>query len=264
MLFLDKKGKFMTMENSLIDVTHYSKELIQLHHDAVQVQVTYHQVWNDGFGARGWKLNSTIGDPTIIASTRDTGVKINTSVFIHDILDHFLSGFGVSGHRNEAMALAQLSKRTGSSPFADYKQMVTEDILDGQVNGETLFSFLPKKLRTLLPVNTKLSNKETLLFLQTTMGKIPLEDALIEHFFTLGRSGEDHAIKSWKKLGLDPKKQTDIGLALQNILNHVDKMAETEKVLTLEGSICINNTQCILSLKNKTLSKTIFTANVSS
>jgi len=59
-------------------------------------------------------------------------------VFIHDILDHFLSGFGVSGHRSEAMALIQLSKRTGS----DYEQLVTEDILNGRVNGEVLQSLL--------------------------------------------------------------------------------------------------------------------------
>ena len=61
-------------------------------------------------------MNATIGDPEIIASTRETGQRINTSAFVHDILDHFLSGFGVSGHRSEAMTLIQLSKRTGSDP----------------------------------------------------------------------------------------------------------------------------------------------------
>jgi len=61
-------------------------------------------------------VNATIGDPEIIASTRETGQRINTSAFVHDILDHFLSGFGVSGHRSEAMTLIQLSKRTGSDP----------------------------------------------------------------------------------------------------------------------------------------------------
>lgn len=248
--------------NSLLDVTSYPQNLLQIHQDTIQVQITYHQVWNDGFGARGWKLNSTIGDPTIIASTRNTGVKINTSVFIHDILDHFLSGFGVSGHRNEAMALTQLAKRTGSNPFADYKQMVIEDILDGQVNGETLLSFLPKDLCTLLPAKRMLSNKEIILFLQTTLGETALEEALIENFFILGRSGEKHAIKSWKKLGLDPKNQTAIGLALQNILNCVDQIAETEEVSMLNGYISINNNQCILNLQKKTLSKTVFTTDV--
>ena len=117
------------------NIMEYPKNLLQTDYGSVQVPVTYKKVWDDGFGARGWKVDATIGDPAIIASTRETGLRINTSVFIHDILDHFLSGFGVSGHRSEAMALIQLSKRTGSDPGSDYEQLGREDILNGIVNG---------------------------------------------------------------------------------------------------------------------------------
>jgi len=110
-------------QESFCSVEQYPQNLLRTDDDGVQVPVTYKKVWDDGFGARGWKVNATIGDPEIIASTRETGQRINTSVFIHDILDHFLSGFGVSGHRSEAMALIQLSKRTGSDPRPDYEQL---------------------------------------------------------------------------------------------------------------------------------------------
>ncbi len=103
--------KHIAEGSCLVDVEQYPQNLMLIHDDCVQIQVTYKKVWDDEFGARGWKLNATIGDPEIIASTRETGQKISTSAFIHDILDHFLSGFGVSGHGSEAMALIQLSKR---------------------------------------------------------------------------------------------------------------------------------------------------------
>ena len=249
-------------EKSYIDVEQYSKDLLQIHNDCVQVQATYKKMWSDGFGARGWKLNSTIGDPEIIASTRETGQRINTSVFIHDILDHFLSGFGVSGHRSEAMALIQLSKRTESDPRPDYEQMVKEDIINGRVNGESLVAFLPSELRILVPSNTEMTNKEIIAFLKESLGKKRLIELLVENFFTLGKAGEKHANNSWKKLGLNPKKGTEIGLALQEVLNEVDRVAEESSVENLDASITISNDKCIINLHDCSLSKCVFSANV--
>ena len=75
------------------------------HATEVRVPCLYRRTWQDGFGARGWKLAGTANDPEVIASTAATGERIPTSVFVHDILDHFLCGLGPSGHRNEAVAL---------------------------------------------------------------------------------------------------------------------------------------------------------------
>ena len=219
----------------------YPQNLLRTVDRSVQVPVTYRKVWDDGFGARGWKVDATIGDPTIIASTRETGQRINTSVFIHDILDHFLSGFGVSGHRSEAMALIQLSKRTGSDPRSDYEQLVREDILNGMVNGETLMDFLPADLLALLPENTAMTDKETMTYLREHLGEQRLINSLVENFFSLGKQGEKHADDSWKSLGLDIKKRTDIGLALQSLLGVIDKTAEEMGVEQLHGMISIDN-----------------------
>ena len=83
----------------------------------VRVSCLYRRTWQDGFGARGWKLAGTANDPEVIASTAATGERIPTSVFVHDILDHFLCGLGPSGHRNEAVALLQLAARTGDEDY---------------------------------------------------------------------------------------------------------------------------------------------------
>ncbi|HEB97490.1 MAG TPA: hypothetical protein ENI96_13790, partial [Sedimenticola thiotaurini] len=87
--------------------THHSRQ-------RMRIPVTYRDEWQDGFGARGWKLDASLMESTVISSTAYTGEKVPTSVLVHDILDHLLSGFGFSGHRNEAMAVVQLASRTGA------------------------------------------------------------------------------------------------------------------------------------------------------
>lgn len=249
-------------EGSILDVGRYPPAFLQIFDDCVRIQATYKKVWDDGFGARGWKLNVTIGDPEIIASTRETGPMINTSVFVHDILDHFLSGFGVSGHRSEAMALIQLSKRTGSDPRPDYEQMVKEDILKGRVNGEKFTTFLPAVLCSMLPSNTEMANKEIIVFLKKVLGENRLFELLVKNFFTRGKAGEIHAAESWRKLGLDPSKKTEIGLALQGLLNRVDSTAEETGAEMFEASITVNNKKSVLTVHDSSIPQSVYSANV--
>ncbi|MCA1806103.1 MAG: hypothetical protein LC646_12430, partial [Xanthomonadaceae bacterium] len=120
--------------------------------DAMQsIPVSYRREWQDGFGARGWKLDVSIDEPSVIAATAEHGMRVPTSVLVHDILDHHLCGFGIGGHRNEAMALLQLAARTGADPRVDFRQIVDEDLMQGHCNGEPLLAFLPDDLVALVP-----------------------------------------------------------------------------------------------------------------
>lgn len=242
-----------SVQESFRSVEQYPQNLLRMGDDGVQVPVTYKKVWDDGFGARGWKVNATIGDSEIIASTRETGQRINTSVFIHDILDHFLSGFGVSGHRSEAMALIQLSKRTGSAPGPDYEQLVREDILNGRVNGEKLMDLLPAELYVLIPEHSTMTDKETVVFLRERIGENRLKKSLVDHFFKLGKAGEAHADESWRTLGLDTKKRTVIGEALQSLLRVIDQAVEELGAEEVHGVISINNRYVTFTMPENSL-----------
>ncbi len=238
-----------SVQKSFHNVEQYPADLLQKVTGSVLVPVTYRKMWNDGFGVRGWKVNATIGDPEIIASTRETGQRINTSVFIHDILDHFLSGFGVSGHRSEAMALIQLSKRTGSNPGPDYEQLVREDILNGRVNGENFRGFLPADLCAMIPENSRMTDKETIAYLKERPGEKRLFKYLVDNFFKIGEAGESHADESWKKLGLDIHKRAEIGLALQALLEAIDQIVEELGIEKLRGYIRINNSHVSFTIQ---------------
>lgn len=258
----DTAGK--SKSDAFHDVEKYSSDFLRIIDGRVQVPVTYKKIWDDGFGARGWKVNATIGDPTIIASNRETGQRINTSVFIHDILDHFLSGFGVSGHRSEAMALVQLAKRTGSDPGSDYEQIIREDLIHGRINGESFNTFLSDRFITLLPKGNKMSDSEIMLFLNNEMGEPALVEALVDQFFTIGMRGEAHALTSYEKLGLDSCKRKQLGIALQELLQIVDEKAEESGVETLEALITVNNNECSFTINpvDSELSESIFYINV--
>lgn len=211
------------------------------------VPVTYKSEWDDGFGARGWKLNSGVQDPEIIASTSFPGTNIPTSVLIHDVLDHLVSGFGLSGHRNEAMALMQLHLRTGSDIRPDIEQMIEEDVLHGRVIGEPLDAFLPSDLLEHLPT-TSACGKQRMAILATKLGLNAVRTRLRDHFLELGTLGITRAKENWKNMGLDYSMRAAIGLCLQSLLENGDKYVCEQDLASARGDFIIANTACDLCL----------------
>ena len=258
----DYSGK--NISEAFCDVTKYPSDLLEVTDGNVQVAVTYKKTWDDDFSVRGWKVNATIGEPEIIASTRETGQRINTSVFVHDILDHFLSGFGVSGHRSEAMALIQLAKRTDSNPRPDYEQIIREDFLRGRINGESFDSFLPESLLALMSDSESLSDSEIMRFLKEEMDEPTLVEKIVDRFFTIGVAGEEHAMASFEILDLDSNKREQFGMALQRLLEKVDKKVEKLGVEKLDAKISLNNNQCLFTIKlnDSQISESVFHTSV--
>ena len=209
----------------------------------VLITLTYKQIWDDGYGARGWKLDSTLDDPEIIASTPYHGEKIATSVLIHDMLDHYLSGFGPSGHRNEAMALTQLGSRTDTDIEPDFAQMVDEDILQGNIIGEPLETFLPTTLSTILPDSLS-TNADKMGFLAQKFGQKPLRLILVERFYELGKLGIPGAITHYRGHGLNYACRKATGIALQTLLEQIDQIVVKRELLKSHAHFYIGNTRC--------------------
>lgn len=206
----------------------------------VSVPVTYFKLWQDGFGARGWKLNSTIGDPAVIAATAETGERIPTSVLVHDMLDHYLCGLKTSGHRNEACALIQLASRTKSDPTPDFTQMIEEDLMHGTVNGESLSSFINDEMRAQVSIEVK-SNQDLIAALKNLLGNQKLKEALVQRFFDIGQSYQTQARSSYESHGLDYEKRGNLGYKLQTLLKQIDKDALEQQWQTADGYFDIND-----------------------
>lgn len=225
----------------------------------VQIPVTYMASWNDGFGARGWKLDCSIGEPSVIAATAEAGQRIPTSVLVHDILDHHLCGVDIGGHRNEAVALIQLQKRTGSDPLPDFTQIINEDLMHGRVNGESLRSFLPDDLRRLLSDDIE-NDKQAIAVLCDKLGEDKLRQRLLQQFVDIGHNAEPGAQQAFEKHGLDYSKRREIGLCLQGLLAEADQLLRERNVDQAHARFYIDRQQCELDIQQP-LHKT-WTSNI--
>lgn len=215
----------------------------------VSVPMTYRTEWPDGFGARGWKLDAAIVDHQVIASTSYTGEKIPTSVLVHDILDHYICGFGFSGHRNEAMAVAQLGLRTGTEIRSSYALMV-EEVLRGEVEGEGLDTFLPQSLTPHL-LTEDLASREQMRHLSDKLGVNELRSILLSHFYEIGLAGVPHAIASWRRHGLDYNRRTDLGLCLQRLLVRAESWLAGPDPQHRHATFSVTNEGCTLEIEGK-------------
>ncbi|MCF7983603.1 MAG: hypothetical protein K9L70_04315 [Thiohalocapsa sp.] len=209
----------------------------------VRLDCRYRREWPDGFGARGWKLASSMHDPNIIASTPATGDRIPTAVFIHDILDHALCGLPPSGHRAEAIALLQLAARTGADPRPDFAQMVDEDLLQGQTDGEALATFLPADLmvmrRSAAPMGRALMDD-----LIRQCGREALRARLVRHLFDLGEAGLERARAVYRSHGLDDSRRGALGMALQRLFEKADQQVVDAGWGAAKGVMAIDRTHC--------------------
>lgn len=214
---------------------------------AVPVPVTWQREWHDGFGARGWKLDVSIGEPSVIAATAEHGERVPTSVLVHDILDHHLCGFGIGGHRNEAMALMQLASRTGADPRPDFRQIVEEDIMQGHCNGESLRSFLPTELAARIPADPQ-DGKAIIDLLLAAMDSEVLRDRLVQHFVDIGESVQSQVEAHWRGLGLRYDRRGAMGLALQKLLVRMDAQAREEHWGRAHGRFMVGDRECAMVL----------------
>lgn len=210
------------------------------------IPVSYRDEWQDGLGARGWKMDCAIGDPVLIATTAYSGDKVPTSVLIHDMLDHFASGFGLSGHRNEAKATLQLGLRTGAEIASSYAQLA-EDIFASGINGETLAQFLPPALCALLPADAA-NDRERIAALVQRLGRTSVKDALVEQLWACGNQGRAEAMISWQRYGLDYARRSAIGVCLQQLLECAERHVNELSLITVQGQFIIGNAACAIVL----------------
>jgi len=235
----------------LRDLRSLSRTCVRISAGAVTVAMTFHDTWDDGLGARGWKLDANIDDPEIIAATSTPGDPIPTSVPVHDILDHLLCGFAPSGHRAEAMALAQLAQRTDTDPTPDYRQMVHEDLLAGRVIGESAYGFIGACLRAHLPPQAAAWDGAALMAaLRAQLGEARLAELLVERLRALGRAGRAHAVLAWRLTGLPYQGRERIGWHLQRLLEDMDAWVQAQEYPALHGEIQIRTDSCELVSRN--------------
>ena len=209
---------------------------------AVIIDIRYCAEWDDGFGARGWKLESTIADSRVIASTAFTGEISETSVFVHDIVDHYLCGLKIGGHRNEVIAVFLHALRSGV-PIDSSIALMVEDLITTGECGEELETFLPDHMLhgTKLPATDSISLMEKI---ASRYGKQETYHQLIEHYYRIGAEGIPDALSAWSAHGLDNARRSAIGRCLQKLIRDADSHVQDKGISMARGQIRVGNTKC--------------------
>lgn len=206
-----------------------------------QFDVTYHSEWQDGYGAHGWKLNVVMDAPEVIACTAYTGNKTPTSVLVHDILDHLVSGFWLSGFANEARATAMHGIRNGIEVRSSYEWMADE-ILSTNLLKVQLTDFLPASIMDGIPTLTT-PDKAIALLLENN-DPADIRNHLVEGFFRIGLSGIPIAVSNWQNQRLDFDRMHSIGVCLQALLIEAQDIIVNWAVATAKGQILVGNEVC--------------------
>ena len=221
----------------------------------VIVPIRYHSEWNDGFGARGWKLEAAIGDDQVIASTAFTGAISNTSVFVHDIVDHHLCGLPLSGHRYEAVAVMLHAIRSGVPVDRSIATMVDEILETGHC-GEELDTFLPTSITRYIGSLAD-SPKDIMQSLRLQMGTPILRNRLIEHYYHLGIWGVEKAQLNWESKGLKISHRGAIGLCLQRLITRADRYVTNNAIVETNGAASVGNEICRLTIEDRVWSDNV-------
>lgn len=206
-----------------------------------QFDVTYHSEWRDGYGAQGWKINVAMYDPEVIACTAYTGTKTPTSVLVHDILDHLVSGFWFSGYANEARATAMHGLRNGIEVRSSYEWMADE-ILGAKFLKEPLIDFLPASITGSITALT--TPEETIVLLLENYDLADIRNHIVEGFFRIGLSGIPLAVSSWQDQRLDFDRMHMIGVCLQALFIEAQDIVMNWAAETVKGRIFVGNEVC--------------------
>lgn len=186
----------------------------------VSIPAEYADTWEDGFGVRGWKLDLPGCGADVIAATPYTGERIPTSVFVHDIVDHHLCGFALSGYTDEAGALIQLAERTGSDPVPDFVQIIDEDLLPGAFESDDWRELLPASLVT--AVEAAPDARAGMARLRAQWGDGVLRALWLAGFVAAGWGRAAGARAAWERHGLVYAKRAATARALQQVFERVD------------------------------------------
>jgi hypothetical protein len=216
-------------------------------HGQLEFPLVYRTEWQDGYGAQGWKLDVSVNDKEVIACTSYTGQKSQTSVLIHDLLDHLVSGFWLSGYHNEARATAMHGLRNGIEVRSSYEQMI-EEILQNRNLGEPFQKFLPSRAVKAIPENC-VSDAQKFDFLLKSLGPHELRARLMQGFLLAGISGIPVACEQWKKQGLVFERMSAIGRCLQRLQERGEALIAEAGANLATGSFQISNEACKLVLE---------------
>jgi len=169
---------------------------------------------------------------------------------VHDMLDHLVSGFPLSGYRNEAMATTIHGLRNGIEIVSSFDWMVNEMLAASDLD-ESLLPFLPAHLTGTLPADIT-PGRGQIDYLLHRMGRDTLHKTLLEGFFRVGMEGVPRAVREWRRQDMAFSNMRAIGLALQVLLERADGLVADLDSPRVQAIFHVRSDTCEMQLNTVT------------
>lgn len=215
-------------------------------HTDNRLRLIYRDEWNDDFGAQGWKLEAAIADPDIIACTARSGGKSPTSVIVHDILDHFVSGFALSGCLNEARATVMHGLRNSIEVRSSFEWLIDDILRDPASDSDAqvlLAALLPAPVRACCRSPAEMVER-----LKEQSGTAKMRARLVQRLIGVGLGGVRTAMTSWEQRHLPFERMADIGFCIQELLEKADDAILANKIALGDALLDLSDDVCRLEL----------------
>jgi hypothetical protein len=157
---------------------------------------------------------------------------------IHELLDHWIPGFGLAGAGAEAKALVQFAARTGADPIPALQALVDRLLLAGQPAGDPLADLLPGDLLTRLS-RAELADAAFLQRLRAELGDGLLRARLTARLLDLGWGGMGPARATWFGRGLDFRRRQALARSLERVLAWMEDSVQRAEPATFHGELAV-------------------------
>ena len=184
------------------------------------------------------------GFPTFPSSTA-IGPASPTSVPIHDVLDHWVCGFGWRTYSDEAKATVMHGLRNGIDVRKSF-ELLAEDLIADQNPLEPIELF--NLYRGLLLGGALNPSREAFNRVICQMGHEKAIASTSMSLHRIGLEGIHEAQRQWQKLGLNLSLMGHIGLALQELLKEAESIIVANKHDFIDATLGIQISNCTIEV----------------
>lgn len=210
------------------------------------IALIYKDSWPDCFGAGGWRIRDIDGRFRTFPSHAALGTASPTAVPVHDLLDHWVCGFGWRTYSDEAKATVMHGLRNGIGIRRSLEMLAEDFVADPQPSERIDFFLSPKRSERPAEDGT-CGHRDAVIQAIRTMGRQNVVAATARGLHRMGLSGVTEAQIRWDEAGLDFSLMGHLGHALQRLLEEAEREVAAETIEPIDTTVEVLPGICRLS-----------------
>ncbi|MEK8090409.1 hypothetical protein [Thermithiobacillus plumbiphilus] len=212
------------------------------------ITLTYRESWPDCYGAGGWRIRDADGHFPTFPSRASPSTASQTGVPVHDILDHWVSGFGWT-YSDEAKATVMHGLRNGIGVLRSI-ELLAEDLATNVHSSKLIEFFSPHECPDESIANGATGRHGEIIEDGQAMKQQSSVAVIAKALHRVGIDGVVEAHQRWLRVGLDFSLMEQLGLTLQGMLEEAESHFTSECNSPADTEVEILPDVCRLTAKS--------------